>query len=106
MKKNRDTEDIALFEASANEIARLKEMIMQRQLRSEEEGIDLPLKNLAIRLSLSRFEISMILICLAPEIESKYEKVYAYLQNDTTRKKPTMGLILDVLCSSKDEKLN
>jgi len=106
IKKNRDTEDNALFEAGATEIAHLKEMIMQRQLRSEEEGIDLPLKNLATRLSLSRFEISMILICLAPEMDSKYEKIYAYLQNDITRKKPTMGLILDVLCSSLDEKLN
>lgn len=105
-KDNRDTEDNALFEAGATEIAHLQEMIMQRQLRSEEEGIDLPLRNLTIRLTLSRFEISMILICLAPEMDSKYEKIYAYLQNDPTRKKPTMGLILNVLCSSRDEKLN
>ena len=105
-KDSRDTEDNALFEGGATEIAHLKEMILQRQLHSEEEGIDLPLKNLATRLSLSRFEISIILFCLAPEMESKYEKIYAYIQKDTTRKKPTMGLVLDVLCSSRDEKLN
>ena len=50
-----------------------------------------------IFLTYHRFEEQCILICLAPEIDRKYEKLYAYLQDDITRKKPSVDLILSLL---------
>jgi AAA+ superfamily predicted ATPase len=55
--------------------------------------------------SLSTFDLEVILIALAPEIDLRYERLYAYLQDDVTRKRPTVDLALNLLCSSVDAKL-
>ncbi len=54
---------------------------------------------------LSAFELDIILIALAPEIDLKYERLYAYLQDDVTRKRPTLDLALNLLCPSPAAKL-
>jgi SpoVK/Ycf46/Vps4 family AAA+-type ATPase len=54
---------------------------------------------------LSSFEVDLILIALAPEIDLRYERLYAYLQNDVTRTRPTVELTLNLLCPSVAEKL-
>jgi hypothetical protein len=46
-----------------------------------------------------------LLICLAPEIDLRYERLYAYLQDDVTRKRPTVDLALNLLCFSLEAKL-
>lgn len=55
---------------------------------------------------LSPFEIDVILIVLAPELDLRYERLYAYLQDDVTRKRPTIDLALNLLCTSIEEKLS
>lgn len=54
---------------------------------------------------LNGFEADVILMALAPEIDLRYEKIFAYLQDDITRKRPTIELALNLLCSSLGEKL-
>src|SRR2546430_16982979 len=54
---------------------------------------------------LSSFEIDLILIALAPELDLRYERLYAYLQDDVTRRRPTVDLALNLLCCSADAKL-
>ena len=54
---------------------------------------------------LSDFDLALMLVALAPEIDLRYERLYAYLQDDVTRKRPTVDLALNLLCSSADEKL-
>lgn len=49
---------------------------------------------------LSPFEENVLLICLAPELDLRYEKLYSYLQNDVTKKRPTVDLIIRLLYSS------
>lgn len=79
--------------------------INERKSESTKKKMHLSLPHLSQVFSLSDFEINMIIICLAPEIDSKYEKFYAYLQNDITKKRPTMGFILDLLCTTIEEKI-
>lgn len=55
--------------------------------------------------NLTSFDLDLILIALAPEIELRYEKLYAYLQDDVTRKRPTVDLALNLLCTTPEEKL-
>jgi ATP-dependent 26S proteasome regulatory subunit len=43
-------------------------------------------------------------ICLAPELDRSYDRLYAYLQDDITRKKPSIDLILDLLCFDQFER--
>lgn len=54
---------------------------------------------------LSSFEIDLILIALAPELDLRYERLYAYLQDDVTRRRPTVDLALNLLCHSAEEKI-
>ena len=54
---------------------------------------------------LSSFEMKVMLLALAPEVDLRYERLYAYLQDDVTRKRPTVDLALNLLCSSSHEKL-
>ncbi len=53
---------------------------------------------LASRFGLDRFDQDALLICLAPDLDLRYERIYAYLQNDVTRKRPSVNLILDLTC--------
>ncbi len=48
--------------------------------------------------NLSQFELNVVLIALAPELELRYEKLFAYLQDDVTRRRPSVNLTLHLLC--------
>ena len=54
---------------------------------------------------LDAFETACLLIALAPELDLRYERVYAYLQDDVTRKRPAADLMLTLLCASRDVRL-
>ncbi len=47
---------------------------------------------------LSPFEMDVILIALAPELDLRYEKIYAFLQDDVNRRRPGVDLALRLLC--------
>lgn len=64
-----------------------------------EKNQGLPLVRLASLFSLTRFEVDALLICLAPMMDMRYEKLYGYLQDDVTKKQPTLNLILNLLCN-------
>jgi hypothetical protein len=83
----------------------LKERIRARRDRTVESGTDLRQVTLAERFDLSEREVDALLLALAPELDRKYERVYAYLQDDITRTRPTVGLILDVLAASERDRL-
>lgn len=86
-------------------IQQLQTRIRDRVNASVEKKISLQLYRLAALFQLSAFEIDALLICLAPELNLKYEKLYAYLQDDVTKKRPTVDLVLNLLSGSSQEKL-
>jgi hypothetical protein len=55
--------------------------------------------------SLSDFDLLLVIMALAPEIDLKYERIYAFLQDDVTRKRPTVELALNLLCDSAMDKI-
>jgi SpoVK/Ycf46/Vps4 family AAA+-type ATPase len=55
--------------------------------------------------NLSPFDMDVILIALAPELDLRYERLYAYLQDDVTRKRPGVDLALNLLSPSVEAKL-
>ena len=63
------------------------------------------LDQLASIFDLTGFDIDAILLCLAPELDLKYEKIYAYLQDDIARKHPSVDLILNLLCHTFEQKI-
>lgn len=72
---------------------------------SLKEGTHLRLQKLIELFNLDPFETDALLICLAPELDLKYEKIYAYFQNDVTRKRPGVDLVMNLLCPTIDSKL-
>lgn len=60
---------------------------------------------LAQTFDLTRFDLDLLLVALAPEIDLRYERLYAYLQDDVTRRRPTVDLALNLLCTSAAAKL-
>ena len=57
-----------------------------------------PLRRLAERLALSAFDRAVLLVAAAPDLDARYEVLYAYLQDDITRRRPTAGLVCSLLC--------
>ncbi|MFP3896116.1 MAG: ATP-binding protein [Anaerolineales bacterium] len=59
---------------------------------------DSSLGHLVQAFDLSSFELDILLLSLLPAFDLRYERLFAYLQDDMTRKTPTMGLALDLFC--------
>ncbi|HTB15618.1 MAG TPA: ATP-binding protein [Bryobacteraceae bacterium] len=79
--------------------------ILQRRDLTVKSGRRLALPYLAERFGLSAAEVDLLLIALAPELEPRYETLYAYLQDDVTRHRPSVNLALNLICRSDREKL-
>jgi hypothetical protein len=84
---------------------RLAGDIARRKVESASQGVTLRLEELARLFDLTPFDIYVLLICLAPELDLRYERLYAYLQDDVTKKRPSMDLVLNLLCSSFEHKI-
>src|SRR5262245_30573654 len=68
------------------------------ELRCARTVARLRLVELARTFGLDRFDLDVVLIALAPEIDLRYERLYAYLHDDLTRKRPSVDLALHLLC--------
>ena len=79
--------------------------IAQYQAASSKKGIKLRLNSLAHDFQLTPTDIDILLICLAPELDLRYESLYAYLQGDVTKKRPSVDLVLNLLCPDLEAKL-
>ena len=83
----------------------LKQQIDLRKQNTLRQGIELRLDALQQIFQLNSYEIDVLLICLAIELDLRYERLYAYLQDDVTKKKPSVDLVLNLLQLSAAEKL-
>jgi hypothetical protein len=76
------------------------------RLRAENAGrarADLPLQLLARSFGLDDFERSVLLLAVAAELDLRYEVLCSYLNNDVTRKRPTVDLALRLFCPSDED---
>jgi AAA+ superfamily predicted ATPase len=76
------------------------------QLEADQKGRELRLPYLTSSFGLDKFEVDTLLICLAPALDLRYERLYGYLQDDVTRKRPTINLVLSLLCEPGLERLS
>jgi len=68
-------------------------------------GEGTPLDGLARTFDLDPFDLDVVLVALAPELDLRYERLYAYLQDDVTRRRPGVDLMLNLLCATPDERV-
>ena len=88
------------LEPRVESLRQLGEDIAGRKRESLRRGLTLRLDGLGRLFCLSMFDIDTLLICLLPELDLEYQRVYAYLQDDVTQKSPTVNLVLQLLCES------
>ncbi len=89
----------------AETIEQFEADIAEREKESLRRGLRLRLHDLGRLFQLSKFEIDVLLVCLLPELDLKYQKLYAYLQDDVTKKGPTVDLVLRLLGRSFEDGL-
>ncbi|MGW1051395.1 AAA family ATPase [Streptomyces sp. NPDC002521] len=51
---------------------------------------------LAARFGLSPLDTDLLLIALAPDLDARFERLYGYLNDDLTRRRPTVALALEL----------
>ncbi|HIH44598.1 MAG TPA: ATP-binding protein [Candidatus Methanoperedenaceae archaeon] len=93
-------------EQGAGPLQKITSEIEARKLASIRKGRQLRLPFLAGTFRLEPFDVDVLLICLACELDIRFEKLYSYLQNDITRKRPTIDLVLKLLCGDQVSRLS
>ncbi len=89
----------------SNAMAQADQQVHRVEELAESMGETLRLNHLAAAFGLDRFDVNTLLICLAVTLDLRYERVYGYLQDDVTRKRPTVNLVLNLLAASGTERL-
>jgi len=75
------------------------------------EGTSIPIRSNSVigwlekTFDLSAFDLEILAIALAPELDRQYERIFVYLQDEISSKRPTVDLVLNLLCSNIGEKL-
>ncbi|MEU9159153.1 ATP-binding protein [Streptomyces sp. NPDC048424] len=55
-----------------------------------------PLDVLATRFALEPLDVDLLLVAMAPDLDARFERLYGYLNDDLTRRRPTVGLALEL----------
>jgi SpoVK/Ycf46/Vps4 family AAA+-type ATPase len=91
------------------ELAEKEKEIEQRVTESLKQNVFLPFVQLISVFSLSWLEIDAITICLALQIDNqitrRYEKLYAYLNDNLMQKNPTVDLLIAIEYDSIEERV-
>lgn len=87
-----------------DEFQEMKKKITQKVMETLDRKQYLSLAYLSKVFNLTQFEKDAIIICLAPEIEKRYGKIFAYLNDDITKKHATIELILSLTCHTREER--
>ena len=92
-------------------LARRAELTAARTDLAENEsaavasGAQLPFARLTHLFGLSAFERDVLLVALAAELDLRFERLFGYIQDDVTKKRPTVELALRLLTRSPAERV-
>ena len=98
-------EDDAEEESFERSIAKAAGDIADKLASSREISEQFPIRKLKRIFGLSSFELDVLIMAIAPEIDRKYERIYAYFNDDLTKKSPAVSLALDILMSNMNERV-
>lgn len=104
-----DETDAVVFDSDMYEIQekieKLNVDIHQKCTESLNQSITLPLLTLTHLFNLTKFEEQAILMAFAIDFNRKYEKLFAFLQDDVTSNYPTIDLAMKLFCESPEERI-
>ncbi len=79
----RDPDELAAVEAAAD--------------AAEADGATLRLRSLARAAGLTDVDVELLVIALMPDLDSRFERLYGYLNDDVTRRRATVGLAFEII---------
>ncbi len=88
---------LATDEESQQQLEQLGQALQKLETEARQTGVQLRLLTLAAVLGFSAIDLDILLICLAPELDRRYERIYGFLQDDVTRRRPTIRLVMNLL---------
>jgi hypothetical protein len=59
-------------------------------------GDEARLSQVSRRLGLEGFDVAALVVALAPDFDRRFEQLYGYLQDDVTRRRAGIGLVLEI----------
>lgn len=62
-----------------------------------EDGEPFRLTTLATTFGLTRLDLEILLVALLPDLDARFERLFGYLQDDVTRRRASIGLVLELL---------
>lgn len=79
---------------------------LEEQLRAKAEslGFTLPLDRLEERLGLDEFELEAVALSIAPELETDYRRLFAFIDDGRVEPSPSVGLLCALTASSFAER--
>lgn len=83
----------------------IEHQVLKKATLAKDYSEVLLLHYLADTWRLDRFALDTLIICLAPTLDLRYQKLYGYLLDDMTRTRPTPNMILDLLVEPGPERL-
>jgi AAA+ superfamily predicted ATPase len=71
--------------------------VAARRVEATPSEVDLRIRRLMHAFDLSEVERDVLLVCLLPEVDARYRRLFGYLQDDASRTRPGVELILAIL---------
>jgi hypothetical protein len=87
-----------------HEIERITLATQEIRQQALSQKVELRLHQLVQIFTLNSFELDAFLICLAPALDLRYERLYGFLQDNVTLKQASVNLILSLLCSQVEQR--
>ena len=78
------------------EVAAFSERLEAEATAVEATGADVRLRRLARAFGIDGLDLELLLIALAPDLDPRFEQLYAYLQDDVSRRRASCGLALEM----------
>jgi hypothetical protein len=102
VSKGLDPDEAGRFENALERARGHAQSLLQEAGRLSQ---NLRLAALAKTFELDDFDLDAFLICISSSLDLRYERLFGYLQDDVTRKRPSVNLVLDLLCPSGPRRL-
>ncbi len=81
-------------------------VIRNKLINSGDKETFIPMEYLRKKFEITDLDADILVICLAPHLDAKYEKIYAYLLDDVTKKYATIQLIFLLMTASLQERVH
>lgn len=65
---------------------------------------DLPFVKFIDQFGFDSLDAYILLVCLAPELDRRYQRLYSFLQDDVTQRRPTINLVMNILGGTLEQR--